>query len=757
MRSRSLFLVLSLAVLTACGGGKSSSTSSTTNGVSVTPATASVATNSTQQLTATVSNSNSGVYWSVNGTVGGNLTVGTISTSGLYTAPAVVPNPADVTITATSITDSTQTGTAKLTITSGTALSLTITPTSASVFTGRTLQFATTFNTTANNAVTWQVNQITGGDTTHGTISSNGLYTAPTAVPSPAAVTVTAISQADTTKTASATVTIVLGTSIVVGPAFVTIPAGGTQAFTATANNNPVSVTWSVSCNQPGACGSISSAGVYTAPAFPPQGGVVAITATSTDQSALPAGANATIQVSNGSLVGQYAFSFAGKNSGGAYASAGTITFDGAGGITTGSEDVNNGSATGVSITGGTYHIGTDGRGLATVVTSAGTETWQIALKDNTKAFLIRGDANVSGSGTMYSQDSTKFNVAAITGNYGLQANGPAAGQTGATAIAGAVAANGAGAFTSGKVDISTGTTASPNQAATGTYVAPSSTTGRGTLSISDTSGTQNFAYYVVNGTRLVIVETDAGATLRGELLQQAGGTISAASFAGSYAMVVSGTNNSGAPFGMGSVFTLDGAGNVTNGTADVNSNGVTQAGVALSGTYSVTDSATGRTEASVTVNNQARKFVVYPASSGSAFVLEIDGVQTTSGRAFLQSSNPLVVAQFTGTYATSLTGTDFVNSPGEEDVTGNFVPNGGSALSGTVDINDSGTIARNATVQGSYLVSSVTSRASGTLNTSSNTLSSGTFVYYVVDANRSLVLELDSNRSLVGTMEKPY
>jgi len=56
--------------------------------------------------------------------------------------------------------------------------------------------------------VTWQVNGVTGGNATVGTISSSGLYTAPGVVPNPATVTVTAVSQADATKSAAAQVTI---------------------------------------------------------------------------------------------------------------------------------------------------------------------------------------------------------------------------------------------------------------------------------------------------------------------------------------------------------------------------------------------------------------------------------------------------------------------------------------------------------------------------------------------------------------------
>ncbi len=65
--------------------------------VTVSPSTASVsAGGGTQAFTATVENtSNTVVTWQVGGVTGGNSTVGTISTSGLYTAPATVPSVLD--------------------------------------------------------------------------------------------------------------------------------------------------------------------------------------------------------------------------------------------------------------------------------------------------------------------------------------------------------------------------------------------------------------------------------------------------------------------------------------------------------------------------------------------------------------------------------------------------------------------------------------------------------------------------------------
>jgi hypothetical protein len=59
-----------------------------------------------------------------------------------------------------------------------------------------------------SNAVIWQVNNATGGSAASGTITQAGVYTAPAALPSPAAVTVTAVSVADPQVSATATMTL---------------------------------------------------------------------------------------------------------------------------------------------------------------------------------------------------------------------------------------------------------------------------------------------------------------------------------------------------------------------------------------------------------------------------------------------------------------------------------------------------------------------------------------------------------------------
>jgi hypothetical protein len=71
----------------------------------------------THQFSATVTGAaDNGVTWSVNNVAGGNATVGTIDNTGLYTAPATPPNPATVTVKATSVADPAVSGTCTVTI-----------------------------------------------------------------------------------------------------------------------------------------------------------------------------------------------------------------------------------------------------------------------------------------------------------------------------------------------------------------------------------------------------------------------------------------------------------------------------------------------------------------------------------------------------------------------------------------------------------------------------------------------------------------
>src|SRR5687767_9748041 len=89
------------------------------NGVTVTvsPASATVRASRTRTFTATVTGvANTAVRWSVNDIDWGNTVVGQMDPNGQYYAPSVVPNPAVVTVRATSVASPTASGTAAVTI-----------------------------------------------------------------------------------------------------------------------------------------------------------------------------------------------------------------------------------------------------------------------------------------------------------------------------------------------------------------------------------------------------------------------------------------------------------------------------------------------------------------------------------------------------------------------------------------------------------------------------------------------------------------
>lgn len=171
--------------------------------VTVSPSSASVQVSTTKQFTATVNNSSDqSVTWSVTGG-------GTITSGGLYTAPASVPSGA-VTVQATSVASPTATGSASVTVTNpALPVSVTVSPASANVRINRSRLFTATVQNTTNQSVTWKVNGITGGNSTIGTITAQGNYTAPRSVPAGGTVQVSAASNADATKSANATVTII--------------------------------------------------------------------------------------------------------------------------------------------------------------------------------------------------------------------------------------------------------------------------------------------------------------------------------------------------------------------------------------------------------------------------------------------------------------------------------------------------------------------------------------------------------------------
>jgi hypothetical protein len=236
--------------------------------ITVSPASALVQVGKTQQFAATVAGTtNTAVSWAA--------TSGTISASGMYTAPNTGGS---YTVTATSVADNTKSASAAVTVSTAPVVSVSISPASASLLASGTQQFTASVTGSSNTAVTWAA--------TGGAISTSGLYTAPATA---GTFTVKATSVADNTKSASAAVTVSTApvVSVNISPASASLLTSGTQQFTASVTGSSnTAVTWSATG------GTVSTSGLYTAPAT---AGTFTVKATSVADNTKSASAAVTV------------------------------------------------------------------------------------------------------------------------------------------------------------------------------------------------------------------------------------------------------------------------------------------------------------------------------------------------------------------------------------------------------------------------------------------------------------------------------
>ena len=287
------FGLLSMLALCSCGSKSSSPAPVPTPTppaanvtVALNPTSVSVAMGEKENFTATVKgSSNTAVTWSVDGVSGGNSSVGTITTSGAYTAPAQTGSH---TVTATSVAETTSSANAAVTVVTGIGISPTSATLDGSGGQPQTQQFTATVSASSSSAVNWSASG--------GTITASGLYTPPNIA---GTYTVTASNAADATSSASATVTVF---TLSVSPGSVTIAPSASQQFTANVQGlSNTAVNWSVDGVAGGnsSVGTISSSGFYTAPASAGSHTVAVTSAADTSASA-SAGVTVAVKVSSG-------------------------------------------------------------------------------------------------------------------------------------------------------------------------------------------------------------------------------------------------------------------------------------------------------------------------------------------------------------------------------------------------------------------------------------------------------------------------
>lgn len=610
--------------ITATSAADSTKSGSTTINIpavtlGLSPGSPTVILGATQQFTAAVGNAtNTAVTWSMTG-------VGTISATGLYTAPASLSTPSTATVIVTSVADPSKSASTTVTIP---AVGVTVAPPTISLQGGASQTFTATVSNATNKSVTWSMSGL-------GTLGTNGAYTAPTVVPSQQTATITATSAADPGKSGSAVVTLI-PVSVSVTPSPVTVAINSTQQFAAavTGTSN-AAVTWSVSgagCTG-SACGTISAAGLYTAPSAIPNPAAVTVRATSAADSTKFGTATLTItDNANSKLTGSFAFVFQGFYGSSMMAMIGSFTADGNGNLTNGRRDENSTSGAPPASTtfSGTYQLHGDNRGIMTFTTLPGSPSFRFAINDNADkgTFVEIDSTGVSGGGRFRKQTTADFLASRITGDYAFGFYGNSV--TGErNAAVGRMHADGVGSISAGEMD----TSDSVRTQFTGSFVfsgATGSANGRGTMSIvvpGTEGGTFPASFYAVNTNQIFFLLSHQvgldSPLLLGEIRRQTGAPFSVAALNGNsvFHWVGFSASTPGTTWALIGQFKGNSATSSLTGSFAETEDGLEDQNV-LTGTYSI--STNGR---SLFDSPQLGRAIFYLTGPNSGFVLSGDAL----------------------------------------------------------------------------------------------------------------------------------
>jgi hypothetical protein len=472
---------------------------------------------------------------------------------------------------------------------------------------------------------------ITIGPSALGTLTSGGAVTP---------ITLTA-----TSTTAPYTWTVTAGSL----PAGLVLNNGTTtNATTITSSTNTITIT-----GTPTTPGAYSFTLSITDSATPTGSGSQAFSGTVSASATTACAPTPALRGNESALTLPYAFLLRGADSSDApVAWAGSFTPNGSGGITAADIDFI-GTTAGpeslqVQLAGSSYSYGSDGRGCLylafnglngalrtaatkignpnlkhgdahkqvkahpAVLANTGIVTFSFSLGSTSQTGRITQfdfvNSGIAAAGQMHQQTTADFVLSSLASHFVFGLDGwftlDADGHIERTAIGGSFA-NTAGALSNGTADDNIGGTASGElDGGSGTLTAVSTTTGRGTgtYTITTTDGplTFDFAYYIVNGSDVLLVSTDDPATVGNFILSGRALVSSATSIAlnGFYMAAISGIDLNGGGAGNNSVeiatLQATGAGAIPTATLYANDAGTFGSQTFTNGAYAL-DTSTGR------------------------------------------------------------------------------------------------------------------------------------------------------------------
>jgi hypothetical protein len=725
------FGLAALVVFLGSCGAKTSTTTAPTITVSCLPVQVTVL--GTSQCTPNPQGlSNDLVNWSVSISNGGTGNAGSITSAGLYTAPAAVPSNT-VTVTATSQAQSTVTGTQTLTIIAATTIS-TVTcvdstgTTTLTVESGKDLSCTATTSAGATVAgVTWTISgKVTGAAL--GTINPiQGVYTAPLVPPAEQTVKITA-STANNLSTVTVTATVIFGNAVL----------NGNYVFSTSGRLPTTGVP----------------SGVFWARAGSFSAGNGALTGLAEDTNQ---GGSPNIVKTNRTFTGSYSIGPDGR---------GTMQF---------CEDTGSSCPSGSPSATAFFRI---------VVISP--QQAQLIEFSSPTGSSTAGSATSTAGGEMVLQDASVSGAGNgnLSGIYSFNFSGVSSGATEESA-AGVFAANGFGTisagsgiapFAPGEIDINNaGGNLNVTLPAT---IYSINTNGQGTVTLGkgpiSTTGL-SFSVYPVSSSRAKFIEID----------QPSSGTTPDSILVGdAYKQQTSGTCGWGANALSGAtVFETVGAtsGVVLTDVGTFTASSLAVTGVSMDqnsgGTYSQPAGSPGDNYAidmggcgRGTLSIAGHSYVFYIISPSNAVLQEITSGTVAHGLLVPSQGGPFADATLTGSYAFMLAGTDAAGAAGNrEDFLGQFTsPGTGTGLAGALDLNDFGntqtgcvplTTGCVAITNGTYLPSPAGSLR-GTMSLPLTTTPSATtrnLVLYMVSPTLFYILDKDATGTAIGVINNQF
>ncbi|HEV8075288.1 MAG TPA: hypothetical protein VGP66_05540 [Candidatus Acidoferrum sp.] len=486
---------------------------------------------------------------------------------------------------------------------------------------------------------------------------------------------------------------------------------------------------------------------------------------------------------SNASLNGQYAFSMSGVdlNSGAYIARVGSFAADGQGHVTAGLEDVldlGSGSpASQLTFSNGTYQIQANGRGVIVLnVSGGGALQLSASLQSSSQGYLVQTDGLASTSGSVELQKPLQFSANAINGKYVFDFSGISfAGTTPSViSLVGEFGADGNGNVTGGTADVNDSAFAPTGATVLTASIYQLDTNGngtnfgRGTMTLDG----RTFAFYIVDNTRVELLEEDSFGGSSGPAILQTGVIPTQNSgFSGSFAFLTGGSETTGnfGPIARVGRFTADGAGGIGTISFFENNDGNTTQLTPSSGisntSYAIDTSNAGSGRGTFTFRNSSVgtvTYVFYLSSPTRAAIQDVSAAVVTDGTMVSQSAASFTAASLAGNYSFSWSGVELVApSPFDENYVGQYAQTSAatSNIAGAVDYAQLGlnTINTNGVTLNAGISGTLTIAGDGTQNNTYKIVIGGpsaftvNFVAYLGDNGTVLVVCSDGNRTTAG------